>query len=253
MWIWPDVTGLPVSTLETIRTRLLTNSKTHEAYLKLIRGEVDLILVSTLPSDDELREAQSLGLKLELCPIGLDGFVFLVNQANPVSNLSTADIVDIYSGKIDNWKKFTGPDAPITAFTRQPNSGSQELMEKLVMKGTPITATLKTERSAIFTMSLLLEGVDYDENAIGYSLYYYKNTMIDTRDVRPNVRLIAVDGIEPNPATISSRQYPYVFSIYAVTREDEPNTSKAYQLKEWLTSNEGQDLIGKAGYVGLGG
>ncbi len=235
---------------EKMRSKIEKNSKTHDAYLNLIYGKIDLILVSTKPSDDELKEAKKLGVKLELVPIGLDGFVFLVNKKNPVRNLNTSDIVDIYSGKINNWKKFTGLNSSITAFTRPNNSGSQELIEKLVMKGIAMDASLKKER-VISAMAPLIDGVETYENSIGYSLYYYKNNMIDKRDRQPNVKLISVDGIEPNPENIASGKYPYTFEIYAVTRDDEPKNASSYQIKEWLAGKEGQEIIKKAGYLSL--
>jgi phosphate transport system substrate-binding protein len=246
---------------QEIRAKLEKNSKTHDAYLNLINKKNDLILVSTKPSDDELREAKKQGVKLELTPVGLDGFVFLVNQKNPIQNLNAKDIVDIYSGKIKSWTEVEGADpsiwdkltgifSSIAAFTRPVNSGSQELMEKLVMKGVSMDKNLKEER-VIMAMAPLIEGVEENENSIGYSLYYYKNNMIDKRDRRPNVKLISVNGIEPNPENIASKKYSYVFDIYAVTREDEPKDSLSYQIKEWLTSKEGQEIIKKAGYVSL--
>lgn len=251
MFIWTDFedTNLSDKEREKITAKIEKNSKTHDAYLRLIRGDIDLILVSTMPSDDELKEAKKLGAKLELTPIGLDGFIFLVNPKNPVDNLSTPDIVDIYTGKIRSWKKFTGQDSLITPYTRKVNSGSQELMEKLVMKGTPIRASAKEE--IIISMENLLVGVEQRRYSIGYSLYYYKNNMIDKRKIRPNVKLISVDGVEPNPKNIASKEYPYVFNIYAVTRSDEPKNSPAYQIKEWLTNREGQGVIKKAGYVSM--
>jgi phosphate transport system substrate-binding protein len=246
---------------QEIRAKLEKNSKTHDAYLNLINKKNDLILVSTKPSDDELREAKKQGVKLELTPVGLDGFVFLVNEKNPIQNLNANDIVGIYSGKIKRWTEVEGADpsiwdkltgifSSITAFTRPVNSGSQELMEKLVMKGVSMDKNLKEER-IIMAMAPLIEGVEENENSIGYSLYYYKNNMIDKRDRRPNVKLISVNGIEPNPENISSKKYSYVFDVYAVTREDEPKSSLSYQIKEWLTSEEGQEVIKKAGYVSL--
>ncbi len=262
MFIYADLrnTVLTEAEQQQLRAKFDRNAKTHDAYLDLIHGHNDLILVATKPSDDELKEAKNAGVKLELVPIGLDGFIFLVNIENPIKNLNTPDIVDIYSGKMKNWKRFIGQDWPIMAFTRQPNSGSQELMEKLVMKGVATDPTLKLEQSVIFSMSLLIEGVDLNKEAIGYSLYYYKNTMIDKtlmfpypdREEPVGTKVIAVDGIEPSPKSIASHQYPYVFNIYAVTRSDQPKDSTAYRIKEWLTSREGQEIIVKAGYIGLG-
>jgi len=246
---------------EKISAKIEKNSKTHEAYLSLIKDEADLILVSTRLSDDELKEAEKLGVKLDLLPVGLDGFIFLVNEKNPIKNLSTNEIVGIYSGKIKSWNdiagidpslwdEFTGTFSSIKAFTRPVNSGSQELMEKLVMKGIAMAPSLKEE--VIAFMSPLIDGVEVNANSIGYSLYYYKNNMIDKREYRSRVKLVAVDGIEPNPENIASKAYPYVFNIYAVTREDEPKNSPAYRIKEWLVTKEGQEIIKKAGYVGLG-
>lgn len=244
--------GLSYEDQERVRTKIEKNSKTHDAYINLIQGKNDLILVSTKPSADEIKEAEKLGVKLELIPIGLDGFVFLTHKENPIKNLNTSDIINIYTKKETNWKKFNGIDSEIKAFVRPQNSGSQELMQKLVMKEIKISPSFEEEKLIFRGMSELIEGVERYENSLGYSLYYYKNTMIDKRELRPNVKLISVDGIEANPENIASRKYPYTFEIYAVTRTDEPKTSPAYQIKEWLTSTEGQTLIRKAGYVSLG-
>jgi len=251
MFLYADMSpsGLSEKEKETLGLKYEKNSKTHDAYLGLIRGDADLILVSTLPSLDELLEAKEQGVILEATPIGLDGFIFLVNVENPVENLNTADIVDVYSGKVNNWKKYTGHDAPIRPFTRQTNSGSQELMEKLLMKGTPIKSSYK-EELMIMSMSPLIEGIEQYNNSIGYSLYYYKNNMIDNREHRPDVKLISVDGVTPSPETIASKKYPHTFNIYAVTRTNETG-SPAYQLKKWLTGTEGQEIIRKAGYAVL--
>jgi phosphate transport system substrate-binding protein len=236
---------------DKIRKKIEKNSKTHDAYLDLILKRNDLILVSTKPSDDEINTAEKFGVKLELTPIGLDGFVFLTHKDNPVTNLNTKDIRDIYTKKETNWKKFNGVDSDIKAFVRQKNSGSQELMQKLVMKESQINPSFEEEKLVFMGMSELIEGVEKDDNSLGYSLYYYKNTMIDKRDLRPDVKLISVDGIEANPENIASRKYPYTFEIYAVTRLDQSKDSPAYQIKEWLTSKEGQVIIKKAGYIGL--
>lgn len=51
--------------------------------------------------------------------IGLDGFVFLINEQNPVKSLTLDQIRGIYTGKITNWKEVGGDDAKIIAYQRE--------------------------------------------------------------------------------------------------------------------------------------
>ena len=75
------------------------HSKTHNAYVNLINGDTDLILV-TYPSEDELELAKQKGIELEIIPIVKEAFVFFVNKENPVENLTLSQIQNIYSGNI---------------------------------------------------------------------------------------------------------------------------------------------------------
>ena len=82
----------------------VTHSKTHNAYVKLINDEVDLILV-TEPSEDELELAKQKGVELEVIPVVKEGFVFYVNSENEVDNLTTEQIqkytqVKLLTGKM---------------------------------------------------------------------------------------------------------------------------------------------------------
>lgn len=225
----------------------LLNSKTHEAFVKLIEKKVNLILTATKPSDDELKLAQASKVELEVIPIGWDGFVFLVNKKNPVNNLTTAQLKQIYTKKVESWKVLGGPSWMIKPYVRQKNSGSQELMEKVFMRGESVAEF--PEEALYSGMMELIEGIDQHKEAVGYSLYYYKNAMIDRRTDNPEVKIIAVDGVAPNPESIFGKKYPYVFNIYAVIRKDLSPADPAYQIAQWLKSEEGQKVVSEAGYV----
>jgi phosphate transport system substrate-binding protein len=69
------------TSVEEVRPYIL-HSKTHQAYLNLIDGTKDLILV-THPSVEELAYAQSKGVELEVVPVTSEAFVFLVHRDNP--------------------------------------------------------------------------------------------------------------------------------------------------------------------------
>lgn len=221
------------------------HSKTHNAYVNLINGDTDLILV-TYPSEDEKKLAQEKNVELEIVPIVKEAFVFFVNKSNAVNNLTLEQIQKIYTGQIKSWKDVGGENQRIIPFQRPENSGSQSGMLALVMKGQkmmdPTTETLA------YTMADIVDVIsDYDngKNAIGYSYYYYANTMYS----KDNMKFLAVDGIEPTYDNIKNGLYGIQTAYYAVIRKDEAKDSDARKLLEAMKSERGQEVAKEAGYV----
>jgi phosphate transport system substrate-binding protein len=59
----------------------------------------------------------------------------MVNENSPIQGLSVDEVRGIYSGEITNWGQVGGPSAQIIPYLRNDQSGNQQLMESLVMKG----------------------------------------------------------------------------------------------------------------------
>ncbi|HBD64062.1 MAG TPA: hypothetical protein DC038_06435 [Clostridiales bacterium] len=223
----------------------IKHNTTHNAYENLIEDKADVIFV-TEPSEDELNMAAAKGIELEVVPVVKEAFVFLVNKSNPVDRLSLEEIKDIYQGKITNWKEVGGPDKEIIAYQRPDNSGSQTLMQNQVMKGLTM-AKAPTELKPAGMGGLIEAVASYDnsDSAIGYSVYYYANTMY----LKDTVKFVKVDGVEPNNETIMKDKYPVTSAYYAVLKKTEPENSSARKLLKWTLSSEGQKLAEAAGYV----
>ena len=220
-------------------------TKTNNAYIRLMDKEADLVIAYE-PGPNAQEDPRYKDLELK--PIGLDALVFLCNTANPVASLTSSQLKDIYTGKIRNWKDLGGEDVEIIAFQRELNSGSQTLMEKLLMKGTSMMDAPGELRPG--EMGELVDSVarySNTNNALGYSVYYYARNMYQ----RPNLRFMAADGIAPSPESIRKGDYPYVNPFYAAVRKDEPENTKARQLFDWLTGEDGQSLVEAMGYVSM--
>lgn len=223
----------------------VTHTKTHNAYVNLINGDTDLILV-TYPSEEELELAKQNNVELEIVPIVKEAFVFFVNKENSVDNLTLEQIQQIYSGKIKNWKDVGGTNAEILAFQRPENSGSQSGMLSLVMKD--IKMMEPTTETVAMSMADIIDVIsDYNnkDTAIGYSYYYYATQMY-TSDT---MKLLSINGVEPTYENIKNGLYGIQTAYYAVIRKDELEDSDARKLLNEMKSERGQNVAKEAGYV----
>ena len=221
------------------------HSKTHNAYVNLINGDTDLILV-TYPSEDEQKLAKDKGVELEIVPIVKEAFVFFVNKENSVESLTLEQIQKIYTGEITNWKEVGGSNSEIIAFQRPENSGSQSGMLELVMQGkeimNPTTETIAMEMSDIIDV---ISDYNNKDTAIGYSYYYYATTMY-TSDT---MKLLGINGVKPTYDNIKNGLYSIQTAYYAVIRKNEAQDSNTRKLLNAMISERGQEAAKEAGYV----
>jgi phosphate transport system substrate-binding protein len=220
--------------------------KTIRAYERLIYDSTDVILVANEPSQDHLQLAESVGVSFSIAPIALDGLVFLLNSANPVNNLTSEQIIGIYTGEIKNWKEVGGNDVLMSVYIRNRNSGSQELMEKLVMQGRTM---IDAPDMIVSDMMGLINIIVTDQNGIGYTVYYYNAIMVP----RDEIKRISINGIKPDAATINSGAYRYIAPVYAIIRSTLDKNSNAYLFWKWLQTTAGQLAVAKSGYVAYSG
>ena len=225
-----------------------TQGKSAKVYASLINKEKDLIFVSE-PSDDILRQAKEANVEFDMTGIGKDGFVFIVNKDNPVNSLTIEQLQKIYTGEITNWSQVGGNNEEIVAYQREQNSGSQNLMEKMVMKG----IKMKTAPSGLMIASMeglidsVAKGYDNSKASIGYSIYLYAKEQY----VKDNIKFLSIDGVYPSDETIANGTYPLSKIVYAVTRKDVPQDSSVRKLTKWLLTDEGQKVVVAGGYSRL--
>lgn len=221
-------------------------SKTSQSWIALSNGDADLLLVYEAPESTKEQLAQ--GPELEVTAIGRDALVFIVNEQNPVESLTQDQLRDIYTGTVINWAELGGNDQSIVAFQRDETSGSQTLFEKLLVGDRELTLTDPPTELRPGMMGALVDGLasyNNEGNAIGYSVYYYISEMY----AKPGLKLIGVDGVQPEYDTIANNSYPLCNEFYVAIRADEPEDSPTRQLYNWICSEEGKQTLIDAGYV----
>ena len=203
---------------------------------------IDLV-IGTGPNADERRAAEEAGVDLVMTPVCCDAFVFLVNAENPVDSLTEEQIRRIYTGVCVDWSEVGGPELPIIPYQRPHGSGSQTAMEELVMKDVRLT-TAESNYISEGMADLIQQVGNYSNSAqaLGYSYLYYVDGLYKSGDVK----VLAVNGIEPTPENLRSGAYPYTVNYYAVYERGNEN---AEAFVNWMVSDEGQACIEQAGYI----
>ena len=200
---------------------------TIRGFNALVDGSIDIFFTAA-PSADQMAYAEEQGVELVLVPVGREGFVFFVNTENPVESLSIDEIRGIYSGSIRNWKEVGGPNRPINPVTRIAGSGSQSVMDRFM-------GDLEYGRKSFSALA---------GASIGYSFRFYLQDVVGNG----GVKMLAVNGVEPDIDNIRSGVYPLVSEFYVAYRADNTNPA-VKELIDWILSEEGQELIEKSGYV----
>lgn len=218
---------------------------TPDGYKALAKKRSD-IFIGVYPSKEQIAYAESLGTEFEYTQIGVEAFVFITHKDNPVSNLTTKQIQDIYSGEIINWKEVGGKNIEIAAYQRNEGSGSQSMLKRF-MGDIPLIEP-PTERRNELMGGIIEEVSNYhsQSNSLGFSFRYYVEGIIKN----PEIKMLSIDGIAPTAENVRNGKYPILTPIYAVTYKDNPNEN-VDKLLNWILSEEGQRIINESGYVSI--
>lgn len=219
-------------------------SQTHGAFMNLIDGNADIILVSSKPSPDEKMHANQMGVTLIQTPVALDAFVFIVNEANPVKSLTTEQIRRIYTKQITNWSEVGGRNSEMAVFTRPRNSGSEETLREVVMNG--LEPAEFPESAQVQGMGAVFSEIQHSEDGICYTFNNYKEMIAQIPEGIASK--IAVDGVIPDKTNIGNRTYPFTTEVYAVIRSDLNRNSMAYKLYEWLQTESAKTVFEECGF-----
>lgn len=171
-------------------------------------------------------------------PIARDGLSIYLNASNPVKELTLAQIRDIYTGRITNWKQLGGKDAAIILYSRENSSGTYQYFKDTVLMGKDYSPRAQTLQGT----AAVVNAVAKDSNGIGYGGAAYAK----------GIKFAAVKKDEKSPAilptldTVRTGQYPISRFLYLYTRVKPSKDMKAFI--DWATGPEGQQIVTKAGY-----
>jgi phosphate transport system substrate-binding protein len=134
--------------------------------------------------------------------VARQGWIVVTNKdVTGVTNLTTQQQIDIWTGKDTNWNQVGGPDMPIVLIFRPSSSGTRSTFKKLVLgnKTEAIGGQTLTEDSngAVTTAITKTNGA---VSVIGFA--YYNDPAN-----KPNLNGLQLDGVDATVANMSSGTY----------------------------------------------
>ena len=145
--------------------------------------------------------------KIIVYPLALEPILILVNQTNPVSNLSKQQVRDIFAGKITNWQEVGGEDRPIAVVTRL-HCKSRPGHWKTIL---PDAKDFRKLRLDVSSADEMVKRVSDFEGAIGHTGSTWEF------EVGNKVKSITIDGIAPTAENLDKGKYPFYRQLSAVT------------------------------------
>lgn len=207
----------------------------------LINGTVDLALSSRAIRDAEIEQAKDNNIEIKEFITGRDGIAVAVNSNNPVQNLTTQDIKDIFTGKKTNWSDFGGNDAEITLYSRESNSGTYVFFREAVLDGEDYASFANLMPST----SSIVEGLKQDENGIGYiGLAYLDEDGIEGINVAKDENS---EYAYPSVEAVVSGAYPISRPLFVYSNGEPEGLTKDFI--DFIMSEEGQKVVELIGFV----
>lgn len=160
--------------------------------------------------------------------IGLDGIAVIMNPNNKVAELSKQQVIDIFTGKIKNWKEVGGADSAIFLQTREPGSGTLDGFETLALKKAKVAATATPHTSN----GLIKEAIAKNTNAIGFLSLGY---------IDGSVKTPKIEGVSCLKSKAVTHEWPYVRNLNVVTKGTPSGLTAKFI--NYLRSPEGQSIV----------
>jgi phosphate transport system substrate-binding protein len=177
---------------------------------------------------------------VRMTPVAWDALVVMVHKDNPVSDISLAQVKNLYEGKITNWQQLGGADAPVELLIRKGKiSGVGSTLRELVW-GNPEQEFVG---SASYPSSGPLEkAIVENPNAIGISGI--------SSAAKRDLKLLALEGKTPNYKNIQSGNYLLYRPLYITyMARSNPQLKEIRRFISFALSKKGREIIRAQGVV----
>jgi len=143
--------------------------------------------------------------------IALDGVALITHRSNPVAALKRAEIIAIYTDRINRWSAIGGPDRPITVVNKAEGRSTLDLfLAHFGLRNSGVKPDV-----VIGDNAQGLKTVGGNPWSIGY--VSIGSAEYEATHGHP-IRLMPLDGVEASMATVRNGTYPLTRPLNLVAR-----------------------------------
>ncbi len=151
-------------------------------------------------------------------PIAKYGICVITNKSDALANLSTAQLINIFTGKTRSWSGIPGATATgtIDLISRTSVAGVLTSFQTLLLENKKVASVAQEQSSE----GLLRQAVESDPNAIGFASNYQSD--------KGGVNAVSINSVACNRSTVTSGAYPGVARFYEVTKGRATGAASAF-------------------------
>jgi phosphate transport system substrate-binding protein len=196
----------------------------HKVKFKITQGGAQIgindVAAGRVTIGDVSRDpiSSDVGLGLVFYPIARYGICVVTNKANPLSNLTTAQAISIFTGKTRTWAGLPGAtqSGTIDLISRTSVAGVLTNFQTILLEGKKVSTIAAEEPSE----GLLRQQVESDPAAIGFVSNYQAD--------KGTVHSVGLNGTACNRSTVTSGAYTGTARFYEVTKGKATGAASAF-------------------------
>ncbi len=155
--------------------------------------------------------------------LGREAIAVVINSKNPVNDLSSDEIQEIFGGNITDWSEISNKSGKINVFVREEGSGTLNTFKEVIMKNQTIKNGVIVQNSA----GAIKQSVIQDENAIGF---------VSLSHLDSSLKNVSVDGICPSKENIVGDVYKLQRPFLLLTNSTP--SAETQDFINWAVSDE---------------
>jgi len=169
-----------------------------------------------------------------------DAVVFGVGEKVDVQGLASAQLADIFAGKIMTWQEVGGSNAPVRVVIRENGDACLKVLQKNMAEFRDIAFSKNAK--LVFHDTEMVDLLDKYKTAVGWLT---ASTMASSETA---LRALEVDGIAPVSENVTSGKYKFAVEYGLVYKPDKVSDS-ARRFMDFIFSSSGKEVLEENGLI----